>query len=147
MRKVWALLRRVSSDSAQTHKVHFVSFFTQGRTKSLRTMHAQEAGQMIDWLDGVATIMQHCRVSALRRHIRVCFSAAGVRDVDAYLLKRGTAKKRLCQMHLPELKATRRQAWAVYHRRMKAGERLLKEELVGTSVMLSAPKKRGRKTS
>ena len=119
IRKVWALLRQVSSDRAQAHKARFVSFFTQGRTKSLRMVHAQEAGQMIDWLDGVATVMQHCRVSALRRHIRACFSAAGVRDVDAYLLKRGTAKKRLCQMYLPELEATRRQVWAVYHRRMK----------------------------
>ena len=110
-------------------------------------MHAQEAGQMIDWLDEVVAITQHGRVSALRRHIRVCFSAAGVRDVDAYLLRRGTAKKRLCQMHLPELEATRRQTWAVYHRRMKINGRLLKEELAGTSVTLSASKKRGRKAS
>ena len=147
IRKVWALLRQVSGDSAQVHKVRFVSFFTGGRTKSLRMMHAQEAGQMLDWLDGVATVMQHCCVSALRRHIRVCFSAAGVRDVDAYLLKRGTAKKRLCQMSLPELEATRRQAWAVYHRRMRIGERLLRQHLAGTSVTLSASKKRGRKAS
>ena len=50
-------------------------------------------------------------------------------------------------MYLPELEATRRQAWAVYHRRMRIGERLLKEELAGTSVTLSTSKKRGRKTS
>ena len=120
----------------------------EGRTKSLRAMQPQEAGRLIDWLDELAsTNVLARREVALRQHIAKCFSAAGIQDVDAYLLKRGMAKKMLRAMQLAELEVTHKQAWAVYHRQMKINGRLLQKQLAGSSVILPVLKRRGRKAT